>query len=196
MTTVTLPNVGIVAGYSAGESGWSASMNHNLRILDALVNLRVLDKDLTAPPGSPAVGSAYIVGAAATGAWVGQAAKLAIWCAGDDLSASEWAFVTPKTGWRAFAVDEGVDYIYNGSVWVTDSGDFASFSTSFGDGTSASYTITHNLGTRNLHVTVFRNASPWDEVVCDNSRTTTNTITLSGFVVPPSTNQFTVVVSK
>ena len=169
-------------------------MNRNLRTFDAMICARVVDKDLNAPPAASA-GAMYIVGPAPTGAWAGQAGNLAIWCVGDDIAPS-WLFVTPKAGWRVFVIDESTDYSYSGSAWAAASGTFASFSQSFGDGTSASYTITHNLGTRNLHVTVFRNASPWDEVVCDNSRTTTNTITLSGFVVPPSANQFTVVVSK
>ena len=41
--------------------------NEALRILDGLVQLSVLDRDLTAPPGSPADGDRYIVGSGATG---------------------------------------------------------------------------------------------------------------------------------
>ena len=44
-------------------------VNHNeaLRILDGLVQLSVLDRVLSEPPGSPADGDRYIVGSGATG---------------------------------------------------------------------------------------------------------------------------------
>ena len=116
MTAVTLPNVGIQAGFTEGESGWSAAMNRNLRAVDALVQPRVVDKDLTAPPSASA-GDVYIVAASATGDWAGQDGKLAIWCVGDDL-ASEWVFVTPKSGWFVWVVDESKVYRYTGSAWV------------------------------------------------------------------------------
>lgn len=117
MTAQALPNSGLTAGFTDAEDGWGESMNTNLRVLDALVNLRVEDKDLTAPPGSPVAGQVYIVGAGATVAWAGQAGKLAIWCVGDDIT-SAWMFVTPKSGWRAWVIDESADYRYTAGAWV------------------------------------------------------------------------------
>lgn len=70
----------------------------------------------------------------------------------------------------------------------------ATFAQLFGDGSSVSYTITHNLGTRDVDVTVYRNSAPWDEVICDVQHTTTNTITLI-FATAPAVNQFRVKVS-
>lgn len=64
----------------------------------------------------------------------------------------------------------------------------------FGDGSSASFNITHNLGTRDVLVEVYRNATPWDTVVCDVSRPDTSTITLSGFGTAPAVDQFKVVI--
>lgn len=123
MAAITLPNIGLKAGYPEGDNTWGADMNRNLRILDALANMRVLDKDLTAPPGSPDAGAAYIVATGATGAWAGQDGKLAIWEAGDDLVAPAWFFVTPKSGWRTYVVDEDERYQY-GTAWtlVVDGG--------------------------------------------------------------------------
>lgn len=72
----------------------------------------------------------------------------------------------------------------------------ASFAANFGDGTSISYVITHNLGTRDVTVAVYRNSTPWDEVICDVAHTSTNTVTLSGFTIPPTSNQFRVVVKS
>lgn len=124
MTAAALPNVGIKAGYQPLEDGWGQDMNKNLRLMDALLQAVVTDKDLTAPPGSPTSGAMYIVPAAASDAWSGQTGKLAIWQAGDDLTgvspipAPSWAFVTPRAGWRAWVADEAQFYQYSGTAWV------------------------------------------------------------------------------
>ncbi|MDT4858204.1 hypothetical protein FQZ97_926600 [compost metagenome] len=52
--------------------------------------------------------------ASPTGAWAGQAGKLAFWRG----AANAWTFVTPKTGWRFEVLDEGAYYRYSGSAWV------------------------------------------------------------------------------
>ena len=88
--------------------------NDALRILDTLVQLAVLDRDLTAPPGAPAEGERFIVKAGATGAWAGHDNAIAAWQDG------AWIFSAPKTGWIAFVADEGTLLVWNGSVW----GDF------------------------------------------------------------------------
>jgi hypothetical protein len=62
-----------------------------------------------------------------------------------------------------------------------------------GDGSATSYTITHNLGTRDVQVTVYDNTAPYAEVICDVNHATTNTITLL-FSVAPTSNQYRVVV--
>lgn len=66
------------------------------------------------------------------------------------------------------------------------------YSANVGDGTSTSITITHNLGTRDVHVTLY-DASSYAVVMCDVTNATTNTITL-GFSTAPTTNQYRVVV--
>ena len=38
--------------------------------------------------------------------------------------------------------------------------------------------MTHNLNSRDVQVSVHRNTTPWDTVLCDVQRTTTNTVTL------------------
>ena len=58
-----------------------------------------------------------------------------------------------------------------------------------GDGSANQYDITHNFGTRDLSVTVYRNSTPWDTVLCDVSRPDTNTIRLN-FAAAPTANQF------
>jgi hypothetical protein len=73
----------------------------------------VKDKDLATPPGSPADGDAYIVAGSPTGAWSGQATKVAFYLS------SAWAFVTPIEGTRAYVQDEDVDYRFDGAAWAS-----------------------------------------------------------------------------
>lgn len=70
----------------------------------------------------------------------------------------------------------------------------AKYTANFGDGTSISYVINHALGSRDVQVTVYRNGTPYDEVIVDVAHTDANNVTLSGFTTPPSSNQFRVVV--
>lgn len=59
---------------AAAQAQKHVTHNEAMTLLDTLVQLSVIDKDLTAPPGSPVEGDTYIVagaGGSATGAWVG-----------------------------------------------------------------------------------------------------------------------------
>jgi hypothetical protein len=62
-----------------------------------------------------------------------------------------------------------------------------------GDGSATSFTITHNLGTRDVQVHVYRASGSYDEVIVDTGNTTTNTVTVE-FNVAPASNAFKVVV--
>lgn len=57
---------------------------------------------------------------------------------------------------------------------------------------ATSYTVTHNLGTLDVHVQVYEVATG-EEVIVDNARASTNTITL-GFASAPTSNAYRVVV--
>jgi hypothetical protein len=85
--------------------------NEALRALDAIVQLSVLDRDLTAPPGSPDEGDRYIVGASATGAWDVHDDEIAAWQDG------VWTFYTPNEGWRAWVEDESELVVWTGAAW-------------------------------------------------------------------------------
>jgi hypothetical protein len=85
--------------------------NDALRLLDTLVQLAVLDRDLTAPPGSPTEGQRWIVKTGATGAWAGHVNAIAAWQDG------AWQFSAPKLGWVAFVVDEATLVVWSGSAW-------------------------------------------------------------------------------
>jgi hypothetical protein len=57
---------------------------------------------------------------------------------------------------------------------------------------ATSYTVTHNLGTLDVHVQVYEVATG-EEVIVDNIRATTSTVTL-GFASAPTSNAYRVVV--
>lgn len=67
------------------------------------------------------------------------------------------------------------------------------YSTSIGDGSNTSYIVTHNLGTRDVTVAVYRNSGNYDEITVDVQHTSTTQVTVV-FTAAPSSNQFRVVV--
>jgi hypothetical protein len=67
------------------------------------------------------------------------------------------------------------------------------FSVLVGDGSTTSIVVTHNLNTRDVHVTVYSNTTPWAEVEVEIQHTSVNTCTIV-FSVAPTSNQFRVVV--
>jgi hypothetical protein len=67
------------------------------------------------------------------------------------------------------------------------------YAANVGNGSATSYTITHNLGTRDVIVSIYDNSSPYAEVICDVQHTSTTAITLL-FSVAPTSNQYRVVV--
>lgn len=107
------PNTGMPE-LTQSQSSKEITHNQALRIIDVLVPVALVqDKDLAAPPAHVA-GNMYIVAASPTGAWVGQAGKLAY------SDGSTWYFITPKNKWPAYVIDELKQYRYNGSSWVLD----------------------------------------------------------------------------
>lgn len=60
-------------------------------------------------------------------------------------------------------------------------------------GGSASQVITHNLGTRDVVVSVRENSAPYAQIFCDIEMTTENTITLR-FAVAPASNTYRVTI--
>ena len=95
----------------AAQSQKHVTHNEAIRALDAIVQLAVLDRDLTAPPGSPADGARYIVGASPTGAWSGHAGNVAAYQDG------AWMFYAPVEGWIAWVGDEDAAVVWDGSAW-------------------------------------------------------------------------------
>lgn len=114
MSSVTGPNLGMLHSWATGEDGWNAGMDGNLKKLDAIVQVSVKDKDLNAPPGSPANGDRYIVGPAPTGGWATHAGEIAAF----DGPSALWVFYPAKRGWLVYVEDEDVHYLRGAASWA------------------------------------------------------------------------------
>jgi Protein of unknown function (DUF2793) len=96
----------------AAQAQKHVTHNEALRVLDAVVMLSVLDRDLAAPPVSPADGDRYLVASGATGAWSGLDGKIA---ARQD---GAWRFCAPREGWRLWIADDDILLVFNGASWI------------------------------------------------------------------------------
>lgn len=85
--------------------------NEALRILDAAIQIAVLDLTRTTPPASPAAGERHIVAIGAGGAWAGQGNAIATWQDG------AWAYLAPNTGWCVWSVADEVMVVFDGAHW-------------------------------------------------------------------------------
>lgn len=72
------------------------TVNEGLDTLDAVVQCAVIEMGRNAPPSDAVDGDRYLVGAAPTGEWAGQAGRFA-W-----FSNGGWAFAAPRAGWRVY----------------------------------------------------------------------------------------------
>ena len=105
------PNLGLPY-IMAAQSQKHVTHNEAIRALDAMVQLAVLDRHLSAPPVSPAEGARYIVGGSPTGAWSGHAGKIAAYQDG------AWMLYAPVEGWIAWIGDEDVAVVWDGTAWT------------------------------------------------------------------------------
>lgn len=85
--------------------------NEALQQLDAVVQLAVLGFEATSPPGAPAVGDRYALGAGATGDWAGQDGMIAQW------SPPAWLFIAPQEGWQAWGQNEAALRVFTSGSW-------------------------------------------------------------------------------
>lgn len=88
------------------------TVNESFRLLDAVVQLSVIDKDLTAPPATPNEGDRYIVAAGANGDWTVQDNNIAAFQDGS------WSFHVPSIGWQTYITDENAIFVFDGTNWM------------------------------------------------------------------------------
>jgi len=86
--------------------------NEALRMIDAIVHIRVSGQNLDASPDMPTEGESYTVGGTPSGAFTGQAGKVAAFQDG------AWSFFQPRAGWTLW--DEALSglFVFDGSDWI------------------------------------------------------------------------------
>lgn len=111
------PNLGLSYGWTPrdggtpGESGWGGAVTDNFKKIDALLGLSVLS--VATAPGVTTDGTRYIVASSgATGAFAGQANKVAV------RNAGTWEFHAPGRGLLAENQATGSIIKWNGTAWV------------------------------------------------------------------------------
>jgi hypothetical protein len=87
--------------------------NEALAQLDLIVQLAVIDRVLTTAPALPTLGDRHIVAAGATGPWVGQSGRIALY------GETGWQFTEALPGWQAHVLAEGQTAVFDGLGWET-----------------------------------------------------------------------------
>lgn len=98
----------------AGQAQKEVTHNEAIDRVDALLHLAVASMDLTDPPPTPSLGTAWIVASGATGTWAGHDGQIATFGAGG------WRIVTPRNGCLAWVEDLGIFAIRQGGGWVAN----------------------------------------------------------------------------
>lgn len=86
--------------------------NEALRLLDVIVQLSVLARDLALPPTTAVQGDRYIVPMGAQGDWAQNQGHIALYQDG------AWQFFAPNIGWTAWVAAESVLASYDGATWI------------------------------------------------------------------------------
>jgi hypothetical protein len=94
----------------AAQAQKHVTHNEALVLLDALVQLTVESRTLTAPPDTPVEGAAYIPASGATGAWSGWDGQIAVYNAG-------WLRIVPVPGLKTWVREERLTFTYEDGVW-------------------------------------------------------------------------------
>ena len=95
----------------AAQAQKHVTHNEALRLLDAMVQLSVLDRTRTAPPVSPADGDRHLVASGAAGLWAGWDLNVAFWVDG------VWLRLVPRPRWLVWIAAEQAFVVWTASAW-------------------------------------------------------------------------------
>lgn len=96
----------------AAQAQKHVTHNEALWLLDAMVQLAVLERSRTAPPASPADGDRHLVASGATGLWLGWDLNVAFQVDG------AWVRLVPRPGWLVWVAAEQMFLVWNGNLWA------------------------------------------------------------------------------
>lgn len=97
---------------AAGQAQKEIAHNEALSLLEIATAPAVVSIDLPVPPVTPAIGMCWIVAAGASGAWAGQAGKIACRVEGG------WRFLAPIDGLRAWIIDRELWASRRAGAWI------------------------------------------------------------------------------
>jgi len=119
----TSADLGIV--YIAGQQA-QPEITHNTALNQLqILQTGVISVALNTPPGSPAQGDTYILGASPTGAWSGRANCLAgyfgtgwVFVPGADSSGTQIPMGVRHEGLKVYSKADNALYVWNGTAWA------------------------------------------------------------------------------
>jgi hypothetical protein len=106
----TTPHIGITL-VEQSQAQKEVTVNQALTRIDAVLGNGAKSRILATPPTTPTSGDLYIIAASPTGAWAGQAGKLAFY---DTI----WRFITPVEGMTVWVNNEDVLVTFDGTNWI------------------------------------------------------------------------------
>jgi len=117
------------------------------------------------------------------------------------VTSTSTSYVYDGTAWQALqSPADGILSIVQGTGILSSGGSNPTISVdtnvvarkiggTLGDGVATSFVLTHNFNTRAVQVSVYTNAAPYDDVICDVERTSANTVTVR-FGAAPAANGY------
>ncbi|PCJ95695.1 MAG: hypothetical protein COA52_03480 [Hyphomicrobiales bacterium] len=85
--------------------------NEAIDLLDAIVQLAVINRSLSVPPAVPVSGERYLVATGASGDWASHDNEFALFLDGG------WLFRTPREGWRTWVESEQILLVLAAGGW-------------------------------------------------------------------------------
>jgi len=129
MPQTGLSNLGLNFEHTLGVDDWKNSYDSNWVISDSLGGQPfVVDHTITAEPGGPSVGDAYILGATQTGAnWGTDTGAIPDSIAlftnlPGQVDASPWLYLVPREGWRVYDRTNNVELFFDALNWIQRGG--------------------------------------------------------------------------
>jgi hypothetical protein len=107
MTTpnLMLPEVPVAIQTASDE------LNAGFLSIDAVLQLAVISRAVTAPPAGVIQGQRYIIPAGATGAWASRVNHIAF------RGPAGWLYFIPRPGWLAWSIADAAFYVYTAGAW-------------------------------------------------------------------------------
>ncbi len=109
-----MPNSPLLALPYLASAQAQKHVTHNeaLSLIDGLLHLSVISRNLSTPPSVIVDGDRYLIAPSPTGDWAGQAGLVALRMEG------AWRFLIPRKGWRLWVEAENLLLVFDGTIWA------------------------------------------------------------------------------